>query len=842
MGIDQPFLNATSGAAGGWSLDVLHPDRVAGRDAVRSVLERVRRESICLRRGMNRRIDPERAWIERLEDKWFVLRTENFEQGLRSRWFLNFSIGDQPHFFSAPVLDLAAGCRATLEIPRLLYIAERRDHSRRIPMREDPHAVALRVGGAPIFTAAVADVSSGGLGVIVPSGAERSLADRVEVALVGGHHAGGQLHGKVRRRTPMARVGWTHIGMSVTNTLAGAPVPVEILSGALPLSLRQKAQRGWKGVAAGIHLSVDRFRERVLRAPAPLPEVHTLAYRNSDGEELRAIIDSWGDTRGATAVVIPPAWGRTKESLMPLAACVVSAFRAAGEPVIVVRFDGIRKRGESHNDPECSFAGRDHHRFTFSQGVRDIYATLDFLEGNRNFGPRSNILVSFSAAAIESRRAVASDTRIDGWVSVVGASDLQSMLRVISGGVDYALGMEKGLRFGFQEILGIEVDMDYAGLDAFEHNLVYLEDARRDMERILVPVTWIHGTHDAWMDKARAREVLSRGDTARRRFIEVPTGHMLKTSREALETFQLVVSEIARMALGHRIEPVLPDLVRLDRTRRSERLRLPRRETDLRRFWRDYLLGRDRSLGIELMTSIAPYRDMMRRQVAGLSLGGGEVVADLGSGTGALATHLVDIEVVCPAHIVEVDFVSEGLRRARLRLAERRLPDDLAVSYIAADLDEHRSGAAVPLSDGSVDAVLAALLVSYVGDPLALLREIRRVLRPGGRVVISSLRRDADMSRLYIDGVTELRSGGALDQLGRASDDRIDTLARGYLNEASRLLDLEESGTFRFFDPDELGALVAKAGFVGVRTELALGSPPQAVVLADSMPRFHVAE
>jgi pimeloyl-ACP methyl ester carboxylesterase len=182
--------------------------------------------------------------------------------------------------------------------------------------------------------------------------------------------------------------------------------------------------------------------------------------------------------------------------------------------VVVLRFDGIRKRGESHNDADCLEAGTEHHRFTFSQGVRDISATLDFLERSPEFAPAKTILVTFSAASIDGRAAVLQEGagRIAGWVCVVGAPDLQSAMRVISGGVDYLGGVERGVSFGYQEVLGVEVDIDLAANDAIAHNMAFLEDARRDLAQISQPITWFHGAHDAWMDLDRARDILSRGD------------------------------------------------------------------------------------------------------------------------------------------------------------------------------------------------------------------------------------------------------------------------------------------------------------------------------------------
>jgi SAM-dependent methyltransferase len=180
--------------------------------------------------------------------------------------------------------------------------------------------------------------------------------------------------------------------------------------------------------------------------------------------------------------------------------------------------------------------------------------------------------------------------------------------------------------------------------------------------------------------------------------------------------------------------------------------------------------------------------------------------------------------------VVELDYVREGFERTRERLAgaPRTGP---AVGFVECNLDPAR-GSHVPLRSASLDAVLAALFLSYVAEPLAALREMHRVLRPGGRLVLSALRRDADMSKLYADGLEELRSGRARELLGADGERRVEDAARGYLHQAARLLDLEERGVFRFFEPRELTRLARRAGFRVVRTEATLGDPPQAFVLA----------
>jgi ubiquinone/menaquinone biosynthesis C-methylase UbiE len=478
-------------------------------------------------------------------------------------------------------------------------------------------------------------------------------------------------------------------------------------------------------------------------------------------------------------------------------------------------------------------------RFTFSQGVRDIQATLDFLERSPDYRPSRTVLVSFSGASIDSRRAVALEggRRIDGWVSVVGSADLQSMMRVISGGVDYLGGVERGVQFGFQGVLGLTVDVDTSSRDALAHKMAFLEDARRDFAKIRVPITWVHGRHDAWMNLERVRHVLSFGDTSRRRILEVPTGHQLKSSREALGIFQLIAREVSQIALGRSLTPRLPDLVELGRRRQAERDRLPIASVNVKQFWRDYLVGRDGSLGMELLTSTKTYREFIASQIQALSLREGDRVLDLGSGTGSfprqLTACLPDDRRV---EIIELDYVREALLRTRARLEATPAARNVSVRYVECDLAPRSRRASIALASNSSDAALGALLLNYLANPVDVLREVHRVLRPGGRLVLSSLKRDADISKICVEGVKELRSGLAREAFGNAGERVLDESIRMFMSDAARLLDLEELGIFQFWDPPELRQMVEAVGFEVVELRPAFGDPAQALVLTARRP------
>ncbi len=96
-------------------------------------------------------------------------------------------------------------------------------------------------------------------------------------------------------------------------------------------------------------------------------------------------------------------------------------------------------------------------------------------------------------------------------------------------------------------------------------------------------------------------------------------------------------------------------------------------------------------------------------------------VADLGCGTGAFTAELAR----SGARVIGVDQSAAMLKVARR--ATRGLPN---VELHQASLES------VPLPDRSCDAALLLLVLSYVAAVEPVLREARRILAPGGRLVV----------------------------------------------------------------------------------------------------------
>ncbi|MCH2185859.1 methyltransferase domain-containing protein, partial [Myxococcota bacterium] len=272
--------------------------------------------------------------------------------------------------------------------------------------------------------------------------------------------------------------------------------------------------------------------------------------------------------------------------------------------------------------------------------------------------------------------------------------------------------------------------------------------------------------------------------------------------------------------------------------RLAEHRRLPQVATDLHAFWHDYLVGRDGSIGIELLTASSAYRKMMEEQIVCLDGEPGLQIADLGAGTGALAIALATSPSwFGPTTVYAMDYVRPALRRASERLGQRDPKSHaIALRPVETNLDLSPGGPGIPAADKTFDRVMASLLIGYLAHPERLLAEMFRILRPGGRMVLSSLARDADISRLYVEAFEELKAGEmqhALPELQLADGAN---LARNFLNDAARILELEDVGAFRFMDAEDLSRLAAGAGFVDIETRPGLGVPPQAVVLSAARP------
>lgn len=110
-----------------------------------------------------------------------------------------------------------------------------------------------------------------------------------------------------------------------------------------------------------------------------------------------------------------------------------------------------------------------------------------------------------------------------------------------------------------------------------------------------------------------------------------------------------------------------------------------------------------------------------------------DIVVDVACGTGDLtlkfAAELQRLDSQAQGRALGIDFTYEMLPIARLK-SEQSVGNGRPIRYINGD------AMALPLPDACADVVSIAFGIRNVADPAAAIREFRRILRPGGRLII----------------------------------------------------------------------------------------------------------
>ncbi|HIT77034.1 MAG TPA: methyltransferase domain-containing protein [Candidatus Avipropionibacterium avicola] len=174
---------------------------------------------------------------------------------------------------------------------------------------------------------------------------------------------------------------------------------------------------------------------------------------------------------------------------------------------------------------------------------------------------------------------------------------------------------------------------------------------------------------------------------------------------------------------------------------------------------------------------------------------------EIGAGTGFFTLNLMRAGLVREGHVSDI---SPGMVEVARRNATGL---GFEVEGRVADAET------LPYEDDSFDLVIGHAVIHHIPDVEGTFREIRRVLRPGGRVVICGeptrwghqvARRLSSLTWALTTRITRL---GPLAGWRRPQEE---------LDESSRAAALEAVVDLHTFDPDELERTVRRAGLVGV--------------------------
>jgi SAM-dependent methyltransferase len=182
-----------------------------------------------------------------------------------------------------------------------------------------------------------------------------------------------------------------------------------------------------------------------------------------------------------------------------------------------------------------------------------------------------------------------------------------------------------------------------------------------------------------------------------------------------------------------------------------------------------------------------------------LELQPGETALDLGSGAG-IDVFLAAARVGETGRAIGVDMTPEMIEKARNNANKTGLRQ---VEFRLGRLE------ALPVDDDSVDAVTSNCVINLVPDKTNVFREISRVLKEGGRVVVSDIVLDGDLPDAVREDVASY-VGCVSGALQRA--DYFAAVEAAGLSKVEILDDIDAIATRMDITPDKMTALSDRTG------------------------------
>jgi len=543
-----------------------------------------------------------------------------------------------------------------------------------------------------------------------------------------------------------------------------------------------------------------------------------VSFPGTEGRLIVGYLDE-GDEQewNGRFVLLTPKYGETKKNNIRLAYFLVSnGFK-------VLRFDHTNHIGES--DGEMG-------QFTLPGAADDVLEALQYAENH--FEPDEIILISNSLSARCAYRAAAQDSRIARVVCIVGVVNLQQTIKNIYQ-KDIIGAFCEGKEWGTIDILGFDIDSANFISKLVEFKMNNLEGTLEDAAKIDRPLLHFHAAKDIWVDRAEVEQVIQLAKAGQ--LAEIAGAyHEIGENPDATKRTMDHVARFCLEGTKHSIRKFrYPSKAKVFAQNRLERNRLKQiyavkeSEND---FWNGYL-GKFGT--IEQASVYIDYFEKIGALIG--TIQEGDVIIDAGCGNGFFGLCLLHsmesalgsrIEFARRFVYYGLDLTPGGLGQAYLRQSaiKSKLISDtyektsgVTFAYQRFDFDhihvddEGGDHQRLPFADNSIDKICSSLVVSYLKDPIAFVSELRRVLKPGGVAVLSSMKPDCDMTVLFHEFIS-------MDTKETETADD----AQKLLGAAGKIKLKEQSGIYGFFSEEELVAIITSAGFTDFDSFRSLGN------------------
>lgn len=525
-------------------------------------------------------------------------------------------------------------------------------------------------------------------------------------------------------------------------------------------------------------------------------------FPSRSGHRIVGYVDQADDCpENADFIVVTPKFGETKKNNLQL------AYQLAANHFRILRFDHTFHVGESDGEIEG---------YTFSGAITDILSAIDFLELQHQVKQVQLLANSLSARC--ALRVAAIDHRVSRLVTMVGVINFQHTASVVYQ-QDMVDEFQQGRIQGISDILGHQVNVDQFLTDCIENNLHDLNGSIEDVRKAQCEIFFFSADRDVWVNIDEVKKLRELSDLVTVATVEGAMHELRENPRAAEEAAMAMLYACKTGELPQKDKTdatlILPDAKTVFAQNRIERERLraaaPLRESE-QDFWKEYLHK------YNVLEAVGDYQEYLR--LIGDNLGPvepGLVYFDCGCGNGLFGAWCVrDILSRCenfpdaPPVYFGLDLTAKGLadasgKHTHVGRSLGGLSSKMDLMYLRFDLDDldvdGPQKVSLPFEDASVDRVCCSLLISYLKRPEILLCELHRILRPGGRIVVSSMKPYCDLSQIYKDVVDEADSGETLQS------------ARNLLSAAGSIKLKEEEGHYKFYDKEELVDCLNQAGF-----------------------------
>jgi SAM-dependent methyltransferase/pimeloyl-ACP methyl ester carboxylesterase len=548
-----------------------------------------------------------------------------------------------------------------------------------------------------------------------------------------------------------------------------------------------------------------------------------VTYQNRAGLRIAACLDHvGGEMRTRPWVLMAPKFGETKKTTLQL------AYHLVANGLNVLRFDLTNHVGESEGRMLD---------FVLSGAVDDVVAGLDYLRDNFGVSKVTGVANSLSARCM--LRVAVGDRRIGKLICVAGVVNLAATMHEIYK-EDIFGKFQTGYRWGITDFLGFDINTDVFLDTVIRSGLHDLPGTLEDAGKLKVPFVFFYAARDVWVRKYEVEQVVAANPHGRL----VPVTAAMHEVRENPQAARQVFDQVVWTCLSDDPYPGdpaanlrVPDKRLIMGQNRRERDRMRRLDAPSEsetQFWSNYL--KKYSI-LEKSVDYRAYLDLVGRLCG--SLRAGALVLDAGCGNGLFGLWVLrevwQRQALAPADepliYVGLDLTQRGLadalgnhlgwRQKLHKIAKARAVPPPGLQYFLVDFDRLEEKSSVterlPFQEGTFDVICCSLVLSYLKHPQGLLRELYRVLRPGGILIVTSLKPNCDLSIIYHDSILE-----------NVTPEDVEA-GRNLLRAAGKIKLKEEIGYYTFYTQAELAELVMDLGFNVLESHLSLGE--QAAVI-----------